>query len=102
MAKNKDVTAKSDYNVSLKEKMIFASADIFGGGSGALIGAVYFCYLVSMGVGVVAAGAIIMVARIWDAITDPLMGVISDNTRTKWGRRSPYIFGGGLFVIAAF
>jgi len=36
--------------------------------------------------------------RLTDAFTDPLMGYISDNTRTRWGRRRPYIFGG---VIAA-
>ncbi len=88
--------------VSMKEKLIFASADLFGGGSNSLIGAIYFCYLVSMGVGTAAAGAIIMIARLWDAVTDPLMGVISDNTRSKWGRRRPYIFFGGLFVIGAF
>ncbi len=96
-----DVTKTQQNSVSMKEKLIFASADIFGGGSGSLIGALYFCYLVSMGVGLAAAGAIIMVARLWDAVTDPLMGVITDNTRTKWGRRRPYIFFGGLFVIAA-
>ncbi len=36
--------------------------------------------------------------RLIDAFTDPLMGFISDNTRTRWGRRRPFIFGG---VIAA-
>lgn len=92
-------TVKND--VSLREKLIFASADLYGGGAGALIGAIYFVYLVAMGVGTVQAGIIIAVARIWDAITDPLMGIISDNTRTKWGRRRPYILFGGMLVIAS-
>jgi GPH family glycoside/pentoside/hexuronide:cation symporter len=34
--------------------------------------------------------------RLTDAFTDPLMGFISDNTRSRWGRRRPYIFGGAL------
>jgi len=34
--------------------------------------------------------------RLTDAFTDPLMGYISDNTRSRWGRRRPYIFGGAI------
>ncbi len=90
---------KEGYEVSRKEKLIFASADIYGGGGGALIGALYFCYLVAMGIGTVWAGAIIAIARVWDAVTDPLMGVIGDNTRSKYGRRRPYILFGGLVII---
>lgn len=97
-----DIESKAMKNdVSLREKLTFASADLYGGGAGALIGAIYFVYLVAMGVGTVQAGVIIAIARIWDAITDPLMGVISDNTRSKWGRRRPYILFGGMLVIAS-
>lgn len=88
--------------VSLREKLIFASADLYGGGAPGLINALYFAFLVAMGVGTVWAGAIVAVARIWDAVTDPFMGVISDNTRTKWGRRRPYILFGGMLIIASF
>lgn len=41
-------------------------------------------------------GIIIMVFRIWDALIDPLMGWVSDNTRTRFGRRRPYMFVGCL------
>lgn len=88
--------------VPLKEKLIFAAADLYGGGAPALVNALYFAYLVAMGVGTVWAGAIVAVARIWDAVTDPFMGVISDNTRTKWGRRRPFILFGGMLIIASF
>ncbi len=40
--------------------------------------------------------------RITDAFTDPMMGYISDNTRTRWGRRRPYIFGGAIAVGLIF
>ncbi len=41
-------------------------------------------------------GIIIMIFRIWDALTDPIMGWVSDNTRSRFGRRRPYMFVGCL------
>jgi GPH family glycoside/pentoside/hexuronide:cation symporter len=40
--------------------------------------------------------------RLTDAFTDPLMGFISDNTRTRWGRRRPYIFVGAIAAGVIF
>jgi GPH family glycoside/pentoside/hexuronide:cation symporter len=40
--------------------------------------------------------------RLTDAITDPLMGYISDHTRTRWGRRRPYIFIGAIIAGVVF
>ena len=40
--------------------------------------------------------------RIFDAITDPIMGFISDNTRSKWGRRRQYVLLGGLVMGVAY
>ncbi len=40
--------------------------------------------------------------RIFDAITDPIMGFISDNTKSKWGRRKQYVFIGGLLMGVGF
>lgn len=39
-----------------------------------------------------ALGVILAGGRILDAVTDPLMGYLSDHTRSRWGRRKPYIF----------
>lgn len=47
-------------------------------------------------------GVIFFAPRIFDAFTDPIMGFISDNTRSKWGRRRHYVFIGGLIMGAAF
>ncbi|GAA4268786.1 MFS transporter [Hyunsoonleella aestuarii] len=40
--------------------------------------------------------------RIFDAITDPIMGYISDNTKSKWGRRKQYVFIGGIIMGIAY
>ena len=38
------------------------------------------------------AGAVLAVGKIWDAVNDPLVGMLSDRTRTRWGRRYPWMF----------
>ena len=43
-------------------------------------------------------GVLFFVPRLVDAITDPIMGFISDNTRSRWGRRRPYIFVGAIIT----
>ena len=40
--------------------------------------------------------------RIFDAITDPIMGFISDNTKSKWGRRKQYVLVGGIIMGVAY
>lgn len=96
MIKNK----KGKKQVSLFEKLIFASADFFGGGGQSLISVVYLIFLTNIvGIRPAWAGMVVMVSKLWDAISDPLMGVISDNTRFKMGRRKPFIFAGGFLLI---
>ena len=46
------------------------------------------------------AGILAAAPRVFDALTDPFMGYITDNTRTRWGRRRPFIFVGA--IIAGF
>ena len=47
-------------------------------------------------------GLIFFAPRIFDSITDPIMGFISDNTRSRFGRRKQYVFLGGLVMGIAF
>ncbi len=52
------------------------------------------------------ASAIMLIARIWDGINDPMFGAIAERTRSKWGRFRPYILFGApflaLFNVLAF
>lgn len=43
------------------------------------------------GISATAAGTILLAARLWDAFFDPLMGVLADRTKTRWGRFRPWI-----------
>ncbi|MEQ8247106.1 MAG: MFS transporter [Alphaproteobacteria bacterium] len=52
----------------------------------------YYAQDLGMGLGIV--GAILLGSRIWDAVTDPLVGILSDHINTPWGRRRPWIVAG--------
>ncbi|HAY07316.1 MAG TPA: hypothetical protein DCY26_11745 [Hyphomonas sp.] len=46
------------------------------------------------------AGVVLLIPRLWDAFTDPLMGAMSDRTRSPMGRRRPYLLA-GTFLLSA-
>ena len=50
-----------------------------------------FFYSNIFGLSLVDAGVLVLITRVWDAISDPMMGVISDRTNTKWGKYRPYL-----------
>ncbi len=50
-----------------------------------------FFYTDVFGIPAAAAGTLFMVSRFWDAVNDPMMGVIADRTDTKWGKFRPYL-----------
>jgi glycoside/pentoside/hexuronide:cation symporter, GPH family len=59
-------------------------------------------YAQEAGLGLTTVGLVFMVGRLWDALSDPLIGLLSDRTRTRFGRRRPWIAAGGtLFGVAA-
>lgn len=62
--------------------------------------AMLYCTLV-LGLSAAHAGFALSISMFWDAITDPAMGHITDNTRTRFGRRHPYLVAGG-FLTALF
>ena len=53
------------------------------------------------GISAAAAGTMMLVTKIVDAFTDPVMGAIADRTKTKWGKFRPYLLWGGLPMAAA-
>ncbi|HRE80822.1 MAG TPA: MFS transporter [Opitutaceae bacterium] len=51
---------------------------------------------IELGYAPALVGAILMAGRIWDSLSNPLVGAISDNTRTRWGRRRPFLMVGAV------
>ena len=52
----------------------------------------------SLGLSIGLAGALVIVSRVYDTVLDPVVGVLSDRTRTRFGRYRPYLAGGGLLA----
>jgi GPH family glycoside/pentoside/hexuronide:cation symporter len=50
----------------------------------------------------VVAGALLFGSKLLDVVTDPPMGMLSDRTRSRWGRRRPYLLGSSLFCGLSF
>ena len=50
------------------------------------------------GLSLVDAGVLMLVTRIWDGVSDPMMGIIADRTKTRWGKYRPYL----LWIAAPF
>ncbi len=59
-------------------------------------------YTQALGLSFAKAGAAFAMGSLWDAIVDPALGHLSDNTHSRWGRRLPYILVGGVMMAASF
>ena len=83
--------------LTLRTKLGFGIGDL-GGNLFFTIMGFYLLYFFTDVVGLVPAlaGTALMIGKVWDAITDPITGYYSDRTRTRWGRRRPYMFVGAI------
>jgi len=89
--------------LGLKRILLFGSGDLFGGGAQVIISFFYLLFLTDIvGLSGTQAGLIVLIARGWDAISDPLMGIMTDRTKSKWGRRRPYFFLGFFLIILSY
>ena len=68
----------------------------------AALGVFIIVLVQDLGFAAILWGIIQFLPRIFDAITDPIMGFISDNTRSKWGRRRQYVFAGAILMGLAY
>ena len=57
---------------------------------------------ISLGLSAFWLGLIMIIPRLWDAFSDPIVGHLSDNTRSRFGRRRPFLLIGGIAVAVFF
>ncbi len=94
--------AKSE-KLSWWTKIGYGLGDIFGGGSGVVISFYYLIFLTDVvRISPALAGTVILISKIYDSITDPFEGILADRTRTKLGRRRPYLLIGIPLIFLSF
>ena len=94
-------TAEKD-RISKGQKFAYGLGAIVNNLLGGAIGYMSIVLNVGLGINPALVGTLQAIPRLTDAMTDPIMGYISDNTRSKYGRRRPYIFIGAIFVGLTF
>ena len=83
--------------LTLKEKVGYSLGDTASHFVWDMVGFwLLFFYTDVYGISAAAAGTIMLIARFWDMAVDPIIGVISDRTDTKWGKFRPYILFGAI------
>ena len=83
--------------LSVKEKIGYSLGDTASHFVWDMVGFwLLFFYTDVYGISAAAAGTIMLIARFWDMAIDPVIGVISDRTNTRWGKFRPYILFGAI------
>lgn len=83
---------KIESKLSLKEKVGYSLGDTASHFVWDMVGFwILIFYTDTYGISAAAAGTIMLIARFWDMVSDPIMGIIADRTQTRWGKFRPYL-----------
>lgn len=102
MAKQVHHVTRPEDRISFKQKSAYAVGMFVNNLQAAALPAMVVILNLGLGMDVFLVGLIGSIPRIFDAVSDPLVGFISDNYRSKWGRRRPFILVGALLAGLIF
>lgn len=93
------MTERSEQDVTTARRLAYAAPAF----ALAVVGIPIYVYIPKfyidvVGVHIAVLGYLILGVRLFDAVTDPFIGFISDRTRSRFGRRRPYVSGGALLL----
>ena len=93
---------KPEDRIPFHLKVVYGMGAFVNNTLAAAIGNMMIVLNLGLGMSPALVGLLGALPRLTDALTDPIMGYTSDNTRTRWGRRRPYIFVGAISVAIVF
>jgi len=94
---------KKDRENSFLSKCAYGAADIYGGGAFVVISTFFTVFLTkALGMPPALAGTIPLIGKVWDAVTDPVMGNITDRTHSRFGAKRFYILIGSFISAITF
>lgn len=86
-----------DTRLPLKVKLGYGVCDLGGNLYFTVMAFLLLNFLTdTVGLGAGLAGTVIMIGKVWDAATDPVVGYLSDHSRSRWGRRRPWLLWGAV------
>ena len=89
--------------LTLASKLAFGAGELPASLTATVLAFFQLFFLTTVaGLSPAAAGAILLIVKIWDALNDPVIGWLSDRTRSRYGRRRPWILFGALPLAATF
>lgn len=99
----KAIGVKGDFKTAILPMINYSYANMFMGGAGYIISMYFTIFLTDVvGMELKQAGFVVMIATLWDAVTDPAMGIITDRTRSKTGKHRRYLLIGIPVLFAAY
>lgn len=83
--------------LSFATKLAYGAGDLGSAMTANVLGVFLLIFFTNVaGIKPALAGSILLIGKIWDAVNDPIVGVMSDRTQSKWGRRFPWMLYGSI------
>ena len=102
MSESAHYTTAPEDRIPFGQKLIYGLGAFVNNLLAGAIGGMIIVLNLGLGMNPALVGLLGALPRLTDALTDPLMGYISDHTRSRWGRRRPYIFVGAIAVAIIY
>jgi oligogalacturonide transporter len=97
------IGVQGDFRTTILPMINYSYANMYMGGAGYIISMYFTVFLTDVvNLSLNQAGIVVMIATIWDAVTDPVMGIITDRTRSKTGKHRRYLLWGIPLMILSY